>query len=119
MSVTPTQEEIGRALGLNRRTVAAALNGNGHSWGPYPQASEQTVALVQQAAAEMGYQSLDERPSMTKIGKALGVSHVTVRNALRGTGVVSEELTAKIVATAAEMGYELPPLKKRSRGGRW
>ena len=40
------------------------------------------------------------------IGQRLGVSSVTVHNALAGNRGVSEELRRKIVETAEEMGYE-------------
>lgn len=44
--------------------------------------------------------------SQTDIAKALGVSNVTVSNALAGRKGVSDELIRKVRQTAAEMGYE-------------
>ena len=125
MTISPTQEEIARAVGLSRETVNAALGGNrynrtaGRARRGTKQCSDETLELVTEAAAQMGYVAQDDRPSMAKIGRALGISHVTVRNALRGTGSVSDEMKAAIVEKAEEMNYVLPPLLKRNRGGRW
>ena len=51
---------------------------------------------------------------MKDIAEKIGVSTVTVSKALSGQRGMSEEMRAKIIKTAAEMGY-LPGKRDRSR----
>lgn len=51
--------------------------------------------------------------TMHDIGRKVGVSTVTVSNALNGRSGVSEKLRAKIKQTAADMGYIIQPSEKR------
>ncbi len=48
------------------------------------------------------------KPTMRDIGKAVGVSAVTVSNALAGKSGMSETVRARIIRKAEEMGYEYP-----------
>lgn len=56
------------------------------------------------------------RVRLADIAKAVGVSTVTVHNALTGQKGVSEEMRERIQAAADEMGYELPGKAKRVQG---
>lgn len=49
-----------------------------------------------------------KKVKLENIAEALGVSIVTVSNALKGKKGVSEELRQKIEQTAREMGYQMP-----------
>ncbi len=49
-----------------------------------------------------------KRITMQQIGDLLGVTKVSVSKALNRQSGVSEELRAKVLATAAELGYALP-----------
>lgn len=50
------------------------------------------------------------------IAKQLGVSSVTVSNALSGKKGVSEEVRAKVIETAKEMGYHLEKYERKKQG---
>lgn len=50
------------------------------------------------------------------IAKQLGVSAVTVSNALSGKKGVSEEVRAKVIETAKEMGYHLEKYERKKQG---
>ena len=54
-----------------------------------------------------------KKVKLENIAEALGVSIVTVSNALKGKKGVSEELRQKIEQTAREMGYQMPSRETR------
>ena len=54
---------------------------------------------------------------MADIAERLGVSIVSVSKALAGKDGVSEEVRAKIVAAAREMGYQPPVAREKPAGG--
>ena len=49
-----------------------------------------------------------QKVRLSDIAQKLGVSTVTVHNALCGRKGVSEALRGRIVQTASEMGYQAP-----------
>ena len=51
------------------------------------------------------------------IAEEVGVSIVTVSNALNGRKGVSEELRGRIRDTAAAMGYQMPKSEQKKRPG--
>lgn len=51
-----------------------------------------------------------QKVRLADIAQKLGVSTVTVHNALCGRKGVSSEMRAKIQQTAKEMGYKPPPI---------
>jgi LacI family transcriptional regulator len=61
---------------------------------------------------------LDKKVTMRQIGKAMGVSTVTVSKALGGKDGVSEAVRAQIIDKAREMGYEYPVFAKAVREGK-
>lgn len=54
---------------------------------------------------------------MADIAQRLGISTVSVSKALAGKDGVSEEMRARIVTAAQEMGYQHPAEKERREGG--
>lgn len=52
------------------------------------------------------------------VAKALGITHVTVHNALNGKGRMSPELRERVQSKAREMGYAPHPLARGLRRGR-
>lgn len=54
---------------------------------------------------------------MADIAEKLGISTVSVSKGLAGKDGVSEEMRAKIIATAQEMGYQLPVRPQQTVGG--
>ena len=60
---------------------------------------------------------LDKKVTMRQIGKAMGVSTVTVSKALGGKDGVSETVRAQIIDKAREMGYQYPLTGKALREG--
>lgn len=54
-----------------------------------------------------------KKVKLENIAEAMGVSIVTVSNALKGKKGVSEELRQKIERTAREMGYQTSHREKR------
>ena len=55
---------------------------------------------------------------MSDIAKRLGVSTVSVSKGLAGKDGVSEELRARILAAAQEMGYQMPARAQQHSGGK-
>ena len=55
---------------------------------------------------------------MSDIAKRLGISTVSVSKGLAGKEGVSEELRARILATAREMGYQMPTRTQQHIGGK-
>lgn len=55
---------------------------------------------------------------MLDIAQKLGVSTVTVHNALCGRKGVSDEMRDRIIRTAKEMGYEAAPVSKKKETGK-
>ena len=53
-----------------------------------------------------------KKPTMREIGKAVGVSAVTVSKAMAGKSGMSEAVREKILQTAQEMGYTYPGSEK-------
>ena len=60
---------------------------------------------------------MDKKVTMRQIGKAMGVSTVTVSKALGGKDGVSETVRAQIIDKAREMGYQYPLTGKALREG--
>ena len=54
---------------------------------------------------------------MADIAQKLGISVVSVSKGLAGKEGVSEEMRARILATARELGYQMPASKKRGEEG--
>lgn len=119
MSRATTQSDLAAELGLSRPLVCRVLNG--HTKG----VKAETVARVLAAADAAGYVRPGEpgHPSMAEIGRQLGLSHVSVGAALRGgrrgRTLVSAETRERVLGKAKELGYELPPLKRRGKEDRW
>lgn len=61
--------------------------------------------------------SMAKAVRMADIAERLGVSIVSVSKALAGKDGVSEEVRAKIVAAAREMGYQPPVAREKPAGG--
>lgn len=107
------QSEIAEKCGCSRATVNAVLSGR-----PQTQANAELTAEILRVAEEGGYWT--ESPSMASIGRDLGLTHVTVRAALRepherGMTKVSDDTVARVRAHAEKVGYKLPPLVRRPR----
>lgn len=60
---------------------------------------------------------MSKKVRMSDIGQALGVSTVTVSNALAGKDGVSEAMRQKILKLASEMGYQGKESSRAERGG--
>lgn len=58
---------------------------------------------------------MEKKVRMADIAEKLGISIVSVSKGLAGKDGVSEEMRAKIFATAREMGYALPQQKKEEK----
>ncbi len=58
---------------------------------------------------------MDKKVRMADIAERLGISIVSVSKGLAGKDGVSEEMRAKILATAEEMGYVMPQPKKTEK----
>lgn len=118
-----TQADLARECGLARQTVTQILNGRIIQSSGAPIAKQETIDRVLAAAEAAGYERPGESgKSMAAIGQALGLSHVAVRSALRGDqghSQVSAETRARVLAKAEEVGYEPPPLVRRTRRDRW
>ena len=56
-----------------------------------------------------------QKVRLADIAQRLGVSTVTVHNALSGRKGVSDQMRAKILKTAKEMGYESAPASKKKK----
>ena len=56
---------------------------------------------------------------MADIAGKLGISVVSVSKGLAGKEGVSEEMRARILATARELGYQTPVSKKKKEEGGW
>lgn len=56
-----------------------------------------------------------QKVRLADIAQKLGVSTVTVHNALSGRKGVSDQMRAKIIKTAKEMGYESAPASKKKK----
>ncbi len=66
------------------------------------------------------------KPSLRSLARALGLSHTTVSDALRGTGRVDSRTVERVRKAAHEMGYQHNPLAsnlmsemRRSRGSKF
>ena len=60
---------------------------------------------------------LDKKVRMADIAERLGISIVSVSKGLAGKDGVSEEMRAKILSTAEEMGYVQHQAKKEAKSG--
>lgn len=112
-----TQQQMADEIGVPRSYVNRVLNDR--PTGLHPD----TVEAIRTMAEKEGWAKPGDpdRPSMSRIGRELSLSHVVVRAALRDipngetTTYVSDETRAKIKAHAEQIGYVPPPLIKRPR----
>ncbi len=104
-----TLAELAAFLHLSPSTVSQALNG-------HPKVKPATRAYVAAAAGYKGYFKknivaadplTNGRVTMRDLANRLNISACTVCRALQRSETVSPKTTAKVLAAAAEMGYEL------------
>jgi DNA-binding LacI/PurR family transcriptional regulator len=116
-----TMADIAQKTGLKQWKVAIVL-GNGYTKNNLNRATDDEIATILHAAAELGYEYLGKGTSgrsgrkkeinLAMVSKRAGVSSATVNTAFYGGKTIAPETKALVLRVAKELGYEPERNKK-------